>query len=557
MNTNIVSVVVKKLMIFGAFLVLWVPAVPCAAPAEGPDALAPDTGTAVIPASSVQPGVYYFRFEPSFYTGFAPRCQDPRRVATHLGRGNQLRVTMVLDETIIYEYLADLTTRYRTYRELIDSGQIKLSQNTAFERFEEVLHSEGILDLAHKRRQMDRAVFRELSLDSMKRLNPGRVFHIVIDFPQRVRNWSVQLAGMTTVKPSKSKRLELVNSLLTTRLKVSEMTPDLEKKLSNVLAAHAVYVKDPRHDLWMRFYKATKLLFIAASSNRYPFTGELLDFYEFTAIYPVGTYNESASYDGIEMPLYPYPGKRQLRIHQRTGVVDHIPDKASYSYLPWIPYMHVCDRFHNSFHSLWFHIEVSTNGFILKEWKGNSKGSRTGKPFPNLWLLSRGPMSHGCTHVNAGHISELRHMLPSTEENLSRVMTYRNKSDHFDVFDIDGDGRAEVMGVKYFYAYSLKNKKPHAMRASANRKSFYAWLYKRGYRYDTGGRVIFDKATTLKFVRVKAEKGRTYTDIPLYEAEYWPETIQFYTKKPIPFVRELRRVSSTYRPDPSILKLNM
>src|SRR5688572_22120486 len=40
-------------------------------------------------------GVYYHRYEPVFYTGFAPRTNDPLRIHLHLGRGNQLRLTVV------------------------------------------------------------------------------------------------------------------------------------------------------------------------------------------------------------------------------------------------------------------------------------------------------------------------------------------------------------------------------------------------------------------------------------------------------------------------------
>jgi len=165
-------------------------------------------------------------------------------------------------------------------------------------------------------------------------------------------------------------------------------------------------------------------------------------------------------------------------------------------------------------------------------------------------------MSHGCTHVNAGHISELRQMLPSDEKFLRQVVTYRNKSNHFDVFDIDGDGYPEVMGVKYYYAYSLKGKKPYKMRAPSDRKSFYKWLYIDHYRYDSADQVIFEKAATSKFSGRRAVKGKTYYDIPLYEADYLPETIQFYKPTSIPFVRELRRVSSTYSLNRKVLKLN-
>jgi hypothetical protein len=164
-------------------------------------------------------------------------------------------------------------------------------------------------------------------------------------------------------------------------------------------------------------------------------------------------------------------------------------------------------------------------------------------------------MSHGCTHVNAGHISELRQILPSKEGALLKVQTYHNKSNHFDVFDIDGDGSPEVMGVKYYYAYSLKGKKPYRMRAPNDRKSFYKWLYKNGYHEDEQGRIIFDKVFASTFRGKKAVKGKGYNDIPLYEADYTPETIQFYKSSSIPFVRELRRVSTTYDLNRKVLKL--
>src|SRR5512136_224230 len=63
-----------------------------------------------------QYGIYYDRYEPSFYTGFAPRTLDPRRVHLHLGRGNQLRVTVVLADDVLREYAKDLFDRDRVYR---------------------------------------------------------------------------------------------------------------------------------------------------------------------------------------------------------------------------------------------------------------------------------------------------------------------------------------------------------------------------------------------------------------------------------------------------------
>ncbi len=502
-------------------------------------------------------GVFYYRIEPSFYTGFAPRCQDPERIHIHLGRGNQVRVTIALSDEIIDSYLSDLAKRYDTYETLIQKGTIRLTQNKGFEKFSRIISKENILKLVEEKSRMGPEEYGKISLEILEKLNPGRVFHIKIDFDRQMHQWSTRLMPLLNKKPSIQESLSLINDMLPTRVWVTELPWRLNEKLQNAITLYGIYVEDLKSAAaWNSFYRAAIELFDLATGNIYPVKGKMLGFYEFTAVYPVGTLNQFAQYDGRNIPLYPCPGKWNLIEHQRTKVVDHIPDKQCYGYLPWLPYMHVGKTLHNSFHTLWFQNDTKTNSFIPKEWKQNTKDSRTGKPYPNLWLLSRGPMSHGCTHVNAGHISELRQMLPSPEKLLPKVVTFRNKSNHFDVFDIDGDGKPEVMGVKYFHAYSLKNKKPYKRRAPADRKSFYKWLYVNGYHYDNQGSVIFDEAPTSKFVRKTAYQGEIYKNIPLYEAEYTPETIQFYNRMPIPFVRELRRISSSYDHDRKVLKLD-
>ena len=502
-------------------------------------------------------GVFYYRIEPSFYTGFAPRCQDPNRIHIHLGRGNQVRVTLVLSNQIVDSYLPDLALRYRVYHALVKESKIKLTQNIGLEKFSRVISEEKILKLADEKNDMALSHYRKISLEMLEKLNPGKVFHISVDLDRRIYEWSTQLVPFLTKKPSIQESLILINNMLPTRIWVTELPWRLEDKLRYAITLYGLYEEAEKSEQsWNAFYSAAVELFETATQGIYPLKGQMLDFYEFTAVYPVGTLNQMAKYGGQNIPLYPCPGKRNLIEHQRTKVVDHIPDKANYGYLPWLPYMHVGKTLHNSFHTLWFQNNTKQNTFIPKEWKQNTKDSRTGKPYPRLWLLSRGPMSHGCTHVNAGHISELRQMLPSDEKLLPRVVTYRNKSNHFDVFDIDGNGQPEVMGVKYFHAYSLRNKRPHKRRAPADRKSFYKWLYVNGYRYDNDGQLIFDQAPTSRYVRKNAYKGETYENIPLYEAEYTPETIQFYNRMPIPFVRELRRISSTYDHNRKVLKLD-
>jgi hypothetical protein len=206
--------------------------------------------------------------------------------------------------------------------------------------------------------------------------------------------------------------------------------------------------------------------------------------------------------------------------------------------------MHVGDALHNSFHTLWWPMPADGPEFLPAEWREIDRGSRDGETFDNLWLLSRGPMSSGCTHVNAGHISELRQVMPSDTEQLYEIDAFLNRSYDYDVFDIDGDFEPQVMGVKYYIAYSLRNKRPNRLRVRNERHAFYRWLYAGSQiRFDDTDRVSFAEVQDGRFVERTAKKGRVYHDIPLYEAEYQPERIQFYKPRQIAFVRELRKVA--------------
>ena len=60
-------------------------------------------------------------------------------------------------------------------------------------------------------------------------------------------------------------------------------------------------------------------------------------------------------------------------------------------------------------------------------------------------------------------------------------------------------------------------------------------------RYDAG-RGVFRDVQDGRFVERTAKRGRRYAELPLYEAAYEPERIQFYRLVDIPFARELRKV---------------
>ena len=181
----------------------------------------------------------------------------------------------------------------------------------------------------------------------------------------------------------------------------------------------------------------------------YPVRDGSVAFDEFTAIYPVGTFNQYISYRGRDIPEYPTPGRRALTTHQRTLTIDHVPTDDFYSYFPWLPYMHVGPRLHNAVHTLYWKMKPAETTFLPPAWRTVSRDSRDGEPFEYLWLLSRGPMSHGCTHLNAGHISELQ---PDTAggrraaRHVDRSSTARIARDVFDTSTATG---SRGMGVRY------------------------------------------------------------------------------------------------------------
>jgi hypothetical protein len=482
-------------------------------------------------------GLYYDHREPSFYTGFAPRTVEPARIHLHVGRGNQLRVTVVLSDDVLAEYARDLSQRWRTYRTLSEAGRLVLTQNRTFDAFEARLREVRLDEMVAAEPGLRADALRARNLDLLERLNPGRVFRIRMPVDDVVRRWTAELRPEDGRRLDEARRLELVNLLLPNRLWVTDLAPRVASDVDALVArasagATAAELRAPFLALLAR-----------VSGDRYPVRGDVLAFDEFTAIYPVGTFNEYTPWNGRRIPEFPTPGRRALTTHQRSLTIDHIPTDESYSYSPWLPYMHVGTTMHNSFHTLWWQMEPARTEFLPATWRSVERGSRDGQPFRYLWLLSRGPMSHGCTHVNAGHIAELRQLLPPGTAELAAVDVFYNQSPLYDVFDVDGDGTPEVMGVEYFVAYALEDKQPSALRAPIERHGYYDWLYAGDLAFDGDDRGVFRGVRDARFVGRSAASGRTYERIALREAAYEPERVQFYRLVDIPFARELRKVS--------------
>jgi hypothetical protein len=490
-------------------------------------------------------GIYYDRYEPTFYTGFAPRAVDPRQIHVHLGRGNQLRVTVVLTDELLDAYARDLQHRRKTYQQLIDDGQIVLTQNTAFEAFQRTLDQAELASLVAHERELTRDERKSRNLALLEKLNPGRVFRIRMPVGELVARWSAGLRPEDRRSLDRDRELELLNALLPTRLWTTETAAGTSKRLRELIAEAPIDGADPA--ALKRMAPRYLALLDEVSHGLYSKRGDALEFAEFTAIYPIGSLNAYTDYRGRQIPLYPTPGRRALTTHQRTKTVDHIPDVRSYSYAPWIPYMHVGPRMHNAFHTLYWQMDTQKASFLTDEWRDVVGDSRDGRPHRYLWLLSRGPMSHGCTHVNQGHIAEFRQILPADTDQLYEVDSFLNRSYDYDVFDIDGDMTPEVIGVKYYIAYALRSESqpvPQALRVANERRAYYDWLYGGDLRLAADGSGYFENIHDGRYVARQALEGREYDRIGLYEAAYEPEKVQFYGGLiDIRFARELRQVA--------------
>ena len=480
---------------------------------------------------------YYRKYEPAFYTGFAPRSRDPRRLHLHVGRGNQLRATLVLSDEVLAAYVRDLDARLTTYQAAITEGELKLTQNSAFEKFAAQVQKLAEAKNAEPKMAREDIIRRNLLL--MTHLNPGRIFHINTPVDAVIQNWLDFLKPADFKQMDRKRKLAVLNALLPTRLWLTSLDKQTAARLEELVKRAA---ENPDPGVLAGDYLT---LLDRVSGGIYPRKNNKFHFHEFTAIYPIGTFNGTTTCrGGAKIPMYPTPGKWTLTTHQRSKTVDHIPDISIYSWFPWIPYMHVGKKLHNSFHTLWWTMDITKTAFLPEELKKPATKSREGKDFRYLWLLSRGPMSHGCTHVNGGHILELRQLLPADAEKIYDVEFFLNKSCLFDVFDIDGDLKPEVMGIRYYVAYTLKGKKPGRLRAPMERRPYYKWLYGGVLKYDAHGRGYFENIRDGRFIDKLAVAGREYGKIPLYEAEMEPFKLQFFQMKSIkeiPKVRKLRQ----------------
>ena len=317
------------------------------------------------------------------------------------------------------------------------------------------------------------------------------------------------------------------------------------------------------------FRPKAEALFQDLTDGIYEIRDGKIDYYEYTAIYPAGTYDVTTKHKGRTIPMITTPGiwyfTPRLYGTGMIGMVDYISAAGYYGLIPMFPYEYGGGSAYNSIHNTGISNWIAGHRLLPKEWSSYTEGSRNGKPYNRVALTSRGPVSHGCTRLNSGHLAELRELLPSTSEMMEGIVNYRNISHCYDVFDRKGDGEVEIMGVQYYFAFRhTKSRVAKEIWAQNNRKDFYAWLYGDEMNYGPIGQVRFDEVCEGKFVKRKEVEGKTWRNLTLYEAPYQPETLQFYKIKGVDslshqgmeFNRELRRVGYGYEVDRKKLRLD-
>ncbi len=471
-------------------------------------------------------GVYFHWYEPSFYTGFAPRTQDPTRLHIRISRGNQVRVTLVLGDPELDAYLDDLALRRATVQELIDAKVIQLSTNKAFERSTAALDEAGVVDAIRSREKLGPAGFRQKTIEIMTALNPERVFVIRMPVTEVLSRWHGALEA-------RGEPLDLADSLLPGRMNLTGLPADLQSALGR--AADAARAGGPDT---VAFREAALAFLDKATAGHYRVHDGNVEAIEFTAIYPAGTLDGTTTYKGEKLPNLGVTGIWPLIPRARgrgiLGMVDYISPNPGYGFIPILSYQYAGGIAYNAFHNAGVRCELGQTPFLPAAWR-KAVSERDGKPMQNLWIVGRGPTSHGCTRLPSGHMSELRHIAPSGSSAMEQVATFRNLPQCYDVFDLAGSGKPEVMGVQYYLAYRSTEHTPVRSWVTNRREPFYRWLYGDNVTSGDVGHVTVKQVPVCRFVGKKAEETATLGPLPLHEATFTPESIQFYVTKPVAF----------------------
>jgi len=524
----------------------------------------PVWGASWQPVKALKGNVYL-----SFYTGFAPRVEKPERIHVRVSRGNQGRMTLILDEQTLYNYPFDLVARAGFYQQMLDEGWIDIDMESEkgsavipqARYFIDIVNSpvygvaQTVSDLkAQKADDIDRVALYRKSLDLLKALNPERVFPMDFDLKAEFDKWlpsakafvgddtsAEAIAEKIAANPNDT--LILANDLLFGRINAIELSDASNGLLAEVLVAigSGKDYADPE------LLAKTVELFSSVTGGKYDFQvvnadGQLapalnceqggscrLTYHEFTAIYPIGSIKSSTrDRHGNVINTYATPGLWQF-LSRKYHEFDNIRSEFYYGMIPKMDYEGLGNGFHNPA------VRFSAVPDSVKE------SLSIPEHHAHFWAVKRGRVSHGCNRMSAGHVWEIRNIFPVENARATQVYYFGNDPKDFDLFDINGDGQLEVMGVSYYISYNAKGTSWAGKREGANlevevrgTEKFYQNLLgaKDVFTYGENGITIHDPSISY-FSKQDFRKKQTISrivegDYPYFEQTYERDKIQFY-----------------------------
>jgi hypothetical protein len=273
-----------------------------------------------------------------------------------------------------------------------------------------------------------------------------------------------------------------------------------------------------------------------------------LTYPEFTTVYPTGSLEDTTTDDfGNQINAYATPGLWNFLSRAGKHDVDHIRDEPYYGFVPKMDFEGIGNGFHNPAVRFW----------------GPSSDIRKGIGMPanhsTLWTVKRGPVSHGCLRLPTGHVWELRQIMPVENSKMEQVFFFGNRSADFDLYDVDGNGTLEIMGVEYLISYGLQGADGVLRREGAglnlnSKTDFYSNLYGANQVFQVSGSVfMFNNPKVsfpshLDYQRKNVQSRATIPgSFPLYEQAFEREKVQFYGLKDLLAKKDLVRLMGRVR----------
>ncbi|MDJ0886870.1 MAG: hypothetical protein QNI89_06200 [Desulfobacterales bacterium] len=515
---------------------------------------------------------FYQQYPASFYTGFAPRVEEPSRIHFRAGRGNHVRLTALLDEHTVLTYLYHLKKRYDVYGAAMDRGMFVTQSSEQLDAYRRIIESPAydilgtIKDFEAKKISPEQ--FYQASLKTLMALNPHRVFPIELDLKRALQDWKGKIKAyaqkyegdpddMETLKRfllNLDDTLVLTNQMLAGRVNAVYLTDEQNDQLA-VIISHILKQTDDTALLKMALD-----YFKSVTAGRYDFSTVdgrkfvpalrcedaaedcRLAYPEFTGIYPNGSvFGSTKDRSGNQIHMIRNSALMTF-LDRPYHDVDHIRKEGYYGYVPKMDWQGIGNGIHNP--GVSHHLPSMKHLYAELD---------IPEQYQFVWAVSRGPVSHGCVRLPVGHLWEVRHIFPASPEKLKSVLYFGNHSADYDVFDIDGNGGAEVMGTQYYIAYSVKGASGDARRRGKNfsatnidKKEFYTNLYGAQDQFVIEGDTYIFADPYVSYFR-KAEPENKQGEVisrqlqgrfPLYEQPYEQDKVQIY-RLPEQFQKQL------------------